>query len=57
MARQELKSSELNDNQVLTVHELSSFLNLHRGTISRLLDQKKLPAFRVGSDWRFSQKH
>jgi excisionase family DNA binding protein len=56
MAKQALKSLELNENQVLTVHELSSFLNVHHTTVYRLIHEKKIPAFRVGSDWRISQK-
>ena len=56
MAKPELKSSELNDNQVLTVHELSSFLHVHHTTIYRLIREKKIPAFRAGSDWRISRK-
>jgi excisionase family DNA binding protein len=40
--------------QVLTVNELADFLRVHRSTVYRLLKTKSLPAFRVGSDWRFN---
>ena len=56
MARQALKPLEFNDDRPMTVQEVAIYLQVHRSTIYRLLGQKKLPAFRVGSDWRFSQK-
>jgi excisionase family DNA binding protein len=40
--------------RILTVSELSEYLNVHRTTIYRLLREGKLPGFRLGSDWRFS---
>jgi excisionase family DNA binding protein len=44
----------INKAQVLTVNELADFLRIHRSTVYRLLKTKSLPAFRVGSDWRFN---
>jgi excisionase family DNA binding protein len=38
---------------VLTVEEVARYLHVHQSTIYRLARQKELPAFRVGSDWRF----
>jgi excisionase family DNA binding protein len=42
------------DAKVLTVGDLSNYLRVHRSTIYRLLKNRELPAFRVGSDWRFN---
>jgi excisionase family DNA binding protein len=39
---------------ILTVQEVSSYLRVHPSTIYRMLKKNQLPAFRVGSDWRFS---
>ncbi|HJU09244.1 MAG TPA: helix-turn-helix domain-containing protein [Candidatus Binataceae bacterium] len=39
---------------VLTVNELSDYLKVHPSTIYRLLKTRQLPAFRIGSDWRFN---
>lgn len=39
---------------VLTVKELSDYLRVHPSTVYRLLGRKALPAFKVGSDWRFN---
>jgi excisionase family DNA binding protein len=44
----EVKSS------VLTVRELSSYLRVHPSTVYKMLKNNQLPAFRVGSDWRFT---
>jgi len=41
-------------SRVLTVQEVSSYLRVHPSTIYRMLKKNLLPAFRVGSDWRFT---
>lgn len=38
----------------ITVDELSEYLRVHKITIYRMLKQRKLPAFRIGGDWRFN---
>ena len=40
--------------RVLTVQEVSKYLRVHPSTIYRMLKKNQLPAFRVGSDWRFN---
>jgi excisionase family DNA binding protein len=44
-------------DEILTVTELAEYLRVHRTTIYRLLRARKLPAFKVGSDWRFNREH
>jgi len=41
-------------SRVLTVQEVSNYLRVHPSTIYRMLKKNQLPAFRVGSDWRFT---
>ena len=41
-------------SRVLTVQEVSTYLRVHPSTIYRMLKKNQLPAFRVGSDWRFN---
>jgi excisionase family DNA binding protein len=41
-------------NEVLTLDELAQYLRVHRSTIYRLLRKNQLPAFKIGSDWRFN---
>ena len=38
---------------VMTVREVSAYLHVHPGTIYKLLKRHQIPAFHVGSDWRF----
>lgn len=42
------------DNKVLTVKELCDYLRVHPSTIYRQLKRGGLPAFKIGSDWRFN---
>jgi excisionase family DNA binding protein len=41
------------DDEILTVKELGEILQVHPSTIYKLTRLGKIPAFRVGSDWRF----
>jgi excisionase family DNA binding protein len=41
---------------VLTVREVAEYLRVHQTTVYRMLKEQKLPAFRVGSDWRFNRE-
>ena len=38
---------------IMTLGELAEFLKAHPTTIYRLLREQRIPAFRVGSEWRF----
>jgi excisionase family DNA binding protein len=40
--------------KVMTVREVSAYLQVHPSTIYRLLKHHQIPAFHVGSDWRFN---
>jgi excisionase family DNA binding protein len=39
---------------VMTVKELSEYLRVHPSTVYKLLRRGELPAFRIGTDWRFN---
>jgi len=41
--------------EVLRLTEVADYLRVHPSTIYRLLRRKELPAFKVGSDWRFNR--
>lgn len=47
------KPSKDSGDQILTVPMLAEYLLCHPSTIYRLLKNKRIPGFRVGSDWRF----
>ena len=40
--------------KVMTVEEVSQYLHIHPSTLYRLLKRGEIPAFRIGSDWRFN---
>ena len=42
--------------EVLTLEEVADFLQIHPSTVYRLLKKQQIPAFKVGSDWRFNQQ-
>ena len=39
----------------LTVKEVARYLRVNQYTVYRLVSQKKLPAYKVGSQWRFKR--
>jgi excisionase family DNA binding protein len=41
-------------HKVMTVEEVSQYLHIHPSTLYRLLKRGEIPAFRIGSDWRFN---
>jgi excisionase family DNA binding protein len=41
---------------VLKLEEVASYLRVHPSTIYRLVKKRQLPAFKLGSDWRFSRE-
>ena len=43
-------------SDLLTTGEVANFLRVNRSTICRLAGRGELPAFRIGSDWRFSRE-
>ncbi len=42
-------------DNVMTLEEVSEFLRVHPSTVYRLLKKHLIPAFKVGSDWRFNR--
>jgi excisionase family DNA binding protein len=46
----------MDDSPLMDVNELAAYLQIHRETIYRLIKRRKLPAFKVGYDWRFGKE-
>jgi excisionase family DNA binding protein len=40
----------------MTLEELAAYLRVHASTVYRMLKRQEIPAFRMGSDWRFVRK-
>jgi excisionase family DNA binding protein len=41
---------------VMTLEDVAQYLHVHASTVYRLLKNRSIPAFKVGSDWRFNQE-
>lgn len=41
--------------KLLTVEQVARYLKVDKFTVYRLVTQKKIPAFKVGNQWRFKQ--
>ena len=41
------------DDEILTVKELAEYLKIAEKTAYRFVSEGKIPAFKVGSAWRF----
>lgn len=43
------------ENRILTIKDVAEYLKVNERTVYRLAAAKKLPAFKVGTAWRFSR--
>jgi len=41
------------DQEILTVKEVCEILQIHPNTLYKMIRRGQIPAFRMGSDWRF----
>jgi excisionase family DNA binding protein len=41
---------------MMTLEEVAQYLHVHPSTVYRLLKNRSIPAFKLGSDWRFNQE-
>lgn len=44
---------KLSPSSILTVSEVAEYLRVNQRTVYRLAVDRKLPAFKVGTTWRF----
>lgn len=42
---------------IMTIREVADYLGVHTSTIYKYAQQGKIPAFKLGKDWRFTRKH
>jgi excisionase family DNA binding protein len=40
-------------SEIMNIAQVAEYLHTHPSTIYRLLKRRNIPAFRLGSDWRF----
>jgi excisionase family DNA binding protein len=41
---------------LLSADQVARYLKIDKFTVYRLISQKKIPAFKVGNQWRFKRK-
>ena len=42
---------------VMTIKDVAKYLGIHPMTVYKFAKAGRLPAFKIGSDWRFHRKH
>ena len=45
------------NKEILTTKEVADYLHLHPLTVHRYAREGKIPAFKIGTDWRFHKKY
>ena len=45
------------DKEIMTAKEVAEYLNLHPLTVHKYAREGKIPAFKIGADWRFHRKY
>ena len=46
----------MSDKPVMNIKEVADYLGVHPMTVYKFAQKGKLPAFKIGSDWRFHRK-
>jgi len=46
-----------NNKEILTAKEVAEYLNIHPLTVHKYAREGKIPAFKIGTDWRFHKKY
>jgi excisionase family DNA binding protein len=43
--------------EILTAKEVAEYLNIHPLTVHRYAREGRIPAFKIGTDWRFHKNY
>jgi excisionase family DNA binding protein len=55
MAKSAISQDPMQEN-LLTTEQVAQYLKIDKFTVYRLVTQKKIPAFKVGNQWRFKRR-
>jgi len=47
----------VNSKEILTAKEVAEYLHIHPLTVHRYAREGRIPAFKIGTDWRFHKKY
>ncbi|MDD5347266.1 MAG: helix-turn-helix domain-containing protein [Candidatus Omnitrophica bacterium] len=45
------------NKEILTAKEVAEYLHIHPLTVHRYAREGRIPAFKIGTDWRFHRKY
>lgn len=45
------------EKEILTTKEVALYLKLHPFTVKKFARERKIPAFKLGGDWRYSRRY
>lgn len=45
------------EKEIMTAREVAGYLNIHLLTVHKYAREGKIPAFKIGNDWRFHKKY
>lgn len=45
------------ETAMMNIKEVAEYLSVHSATIYKYAQTGKIPAFKIGSDWRFHKKY
>lgn len=45
------------NKEILTAKEVAGYLSIHPLTVHKYAREGKIPAFKIGTDWRFHKKY
>jgi excisionase family DNA binding protein len=45
------------EHEIMTAKDVASYLRVHLLTVHRYAREGKIPAFKIGTDWRFHKKY
>lgn len=47
----------LKSKEIMTAKEVAKYLNIHPLTVHKYAREGRIPAFKIGTDWRFHKKY
>lgn len=46
----------VNGDEILNIIQVAEYIGIHKITLYRLIKDQKIPAFKIGRQWRFKKK-
>lgn len=47
----------MSNKEIMTTKEVAAYLKIHPLTVSKHAREGRIPAFKIGTDWRFHKQH